>query len=159
MAWARNWPALAAEAVPLLLSLTVSIARSEYSHEADAVRIEFKEEQLQDVIKELIRENFEPYLTSVGGSGLGILSPYAAHRTPGALRASQGVGQVTPPDTPSPNEQIGGGAENGASNLELDPLDTPFLSTSAEELSQWAASLGRWLYVWRSSPLLVAPLA
>ncbi|KAF9484332.1 cystathionine beta-lyase [Pholiota conissans] len=109
---------------------------------------DFKEEQLQDLIDTLIRENFHPYLTSVGGSGLGILSPYAEHRVSGPQgpQMDEELGQVTPPDSP-PNEQISNGFENGTSDHELDPLREHFVSTSGAELSQWASGLGRWLYV------------
>lgn len=113
------------------------------------MHIDFKEEELQDLVNTLIRENFQPYLTSVGGSGLGILSPYAEHR----LAGSQGphvaavLGQVTPPDSPTPSEQISNGVENGTSDLELDPLRAHFVSAAGGELSQWATGLGRWLYV------------
>ncbi|KJA26368.1 hypothetical protein HYPSUDRAFT_36678 [Hypholoma sublateritium FD-334 SS-4] len=108
---------------------------------------EFGEEQLQDLITALIREEFQPYLTSVGGSGLGILSPYAAHRTPGVPPAPQALDQVTPPDTPTPHEQIAGGAAPGADDLARDPLRAPFLAAPDAELAQWAGALGRWLYV------------
>lgn len=70
--------------------------------------------------EELIGSGFRPYLTSVGGSGLGILSPYdPANRspsTPGTL------GQQ-----PSLREA-------------LEAQDT-------EELTEWAEKRGRWLYV------------
>ncbi|KAJ2925518.1 hypothetical protein H1R20_g11578, partial [Candolleomyces eurysporus] len=45
---------------------------------------DFKDGDLQTLIDELIRQDFHPYLTSVGGSGLGILSPFPEHRTPGS---------------------------------------------------------------------------
>lgn len=113
-----------------------------------AIAAEFSEEQLQDLITALIREEFQPYLTSVGGSGLGILSPYAVHRTPGVPPAPQALGQVTPPDTPTPHEQIvGGAAAPGADDLARDPLRAPFLAAPGAELAQWAGALGRWLYV------------
>ncbi|KAF8150764.1 cystathionine beta-lyase [Crassisporium funariophilum] len=112
---------------------------------------DFEDEQLQDLINTLIRENFQPYLTSVGGSGLGILSPYAEHRNRGSQirHAPTGLGQVTPPDTPTPREpfhpEIVDGSEKRVSNL--DALRAPFVSSTMAELPEWAAGLGRWLYV------------
>ncbi|KAF4613766.1 hypothetical protein D9613_007877 [Agrocybe pediades] len=112
---------------------------------------DFKDEQLQDLITTLIREGFQPYLTSVGGSGLGILSPYPEHRNRGSrLRhAPEGFGQVTPPDTPTPREltpdEIAEGLAKGTSDL--DPLRAPFLSSTVAELPGWASELGRWMYV------------
>lgn len=117
----------------------------------NTIDIDFKNEQLQDLITTLIREGFQPYLTSVGGSGLGILSPYPEHRVGGSqntIHASEEFGQVTPPDTPTPQElvpQIVGGVENGSTDL--DPLRGPFVSKTAAELPEWAGDLGRWLYV------------
>jgi len=114
--------------------------------------IDFKDEQLQDLIDSLIRESFQPYLTSVGGSGLGILSPYPEHRNRGSRQvrhAPEGYGQVTPPDTPTPRElssdEIATGLAKGASDL--DPLRAPFLSSTVAELPEWASELGRWMYV------------
>lgn len=113
--------------------------------------IDFKDEHLQDLISTLIRENFQPYLTSVGGSGLGILSPYPEHRNYGSgpYHATVGLGQVTPSDTPTPRElspsQIVDGSEKGSDDLE--PLHTPFLSRTVAELPVWASELGRWMYV------------
>jgi len=112
---------------------------------------DFKDEHLQDLISTLIRENFQPYLTSVGGSGLGILSPYPEHRNYGSgpYHATVGLGQVTPSDTPTPRElspsQIVDGSEKGSDDLE--PLHTPFLSRTVAELPVWASELGRWMYV------------
>ncbi|PBL03760.1 cystathionine beta-lyase [Armillaria gallica] len=91
---------------------------------------DFKEETLKALLDEIVAQQFDPYLTSVGGSGLGILSP---HRTTGSA-AYLPPGQVTPPETPSP----GGGGVN------LCPV---FQAKRVLELSQWADSLGRWLYV------------
>ncbi|PPR02595.1 hypothetical protein CVT24_002166 [Panaeolus cyanescens] len=115
---------------------------------------DFKDEQLQDLINELIRENFQPYLTSVGGSGLGILSPYAEHRIRGAARGSGSQGQagdggdfaqVTPPETPTPGDASPQFVADASGDLE--PLRTPFLNSSLTELPEWSAGLGRWLYV------------
>ncbi|KAF9532585.1 cystathionine beta-lyase [Crepidotus variabilis] len=106
---------------------------------------DFKDEQLQDLIDGLIREGFQPYLTSVGGSGLGILSPYAEHRNRRSRpeHAPEGFGQVTPPDTPLPRESSSEEGNDG----DLDPLRAPFVSADLAELPEWATGLGRWLYV------------
>ena len=114
---------------------------------------DFEDERLQDLISVLIRESFHPYLTSVGGSGLGILSPYAEHRNRGSQvhrpPGEREFGQVTPPDTPIPREppqpEIVDGYTKGASDL--DPLRASFVSSTVAELPGWASGLGRWLYV------------
>jgi hypothetical protein len=112
---------------------------------------EFEDERLQDLMSVLIREGFQPYLTSVGGSGLGILSPYAEHRSCGSTipRPPGDFGQVTPPDTPTPREEaqpeIVDGNEKGTSDL--DALRACFEGSTVAELPEWASGLGRWLYV------------
>ena len=100
---------------------------------------------------DLIRENFEPYVTSVGGSGLGILSPYPEHRnqdaTPSSSRACEHVptfGQVTPPETPMP-EHLNVSTPRGAEGVET--LRAPFETIPTDGLSEWANGQGRWLYV------------
>lgn len=106
---------------------------------------------MQDLIKDLIREGFEPYLTSVGGSGLGILSPYAEHRNreSGISRPRADVGQATPPDTPMPIAQkhleIVDSDKNAGRNL--DSLRASFETITISELATWGDELGRWLYV------------
>ncbi|KAJ6570174.1 Cys/Met metabolism PLP-dependent enzyme-domain-containing protein [Mycena vulgaris] len=99
-----------------------------------------QEAALTALMAELTQEKFVPYLTSVGGSGLGILSPY----TPPNLGAASAVavvlpGQVTPPETP------------GAAPLDAgvgDPLlRLAFEKQGLPALAQWADNLGRWLYV------------
>lgn len=90
---------------------------------------------------DLIREGFQPYLTSVGGSGLGILSPYAEHRNRRSRvhYEQEGYGQVTPPDTPLPRD--------GEGEAKIEALKAPFASTTSQDLTTWASELGRWLYV------------
>ncbi|KAF9466537.1 cystathionine beta-lyase [Collybia nuda] len=107
----------------------------------------FKAQDLDDLISELIRQDFQPYLTSVGGSGLGILSPYRHHRIRrSATRpTAQALGQVTPPETPIPRDGLG--VETKDEDETLEPLRTSFETESILELSNWADSLGRWLYV------------
>lgn len=90
---------------------------------------------MADLLAELSANNFDPYLTSVGGSGLGILSPYPEHRNPSA---NVPQGQVTPPETP---DEAANGPQLGNS------LRTSFEVNSLSELSGWAHDLGKWLYV------------
>ncbi|RXW24293.1 hypothetical protein EST38_g1553 [Candolleomyces aberdarensis] len=106
---------------------------------------DFKDGDLQALIDELIRQGFQPYLTSVGGSGLGILSPFPEHRTPGSdsHHSRQDAGQFTPPETPNPEIAEGYEKQSG----EFNPLRPSFEDAVTTDLPQWAASLGRWLYV------------
>ncbi|KAJ7056569.1 Cys/Met metabolism PLP-dependent enzyme-domain-containing protein [Mycena amicta] len=83
-------------------------------------------------------KQFVPYPAAVGGSGLGILSPY----TPPNLTQSEATvpaDQVTPPETPGLRSlDVGNG----------DPLlRIAFEKQSIDSLSKWADGLGRWLYV------------
>ncbi|KAG7089875.1 hypothetical protein E1B28_011514 [Marasmius oreades] len=96
---------------------------------------DFTTDVMQDLLAELSANNFDPYLTAVGGSGLGILSPHDKHRVKRAERAVPG--QVTPPK--SPREQ----------SVEVydDTLRPSFETMTISELSEWAQELGRWLYV------------
>jgi hypothetical protein len=113
-------------------------------HEVDAEHADFKSELATLVMEELIREGFEPYLTSVGGSGLGILSPYAEHRTrePHMVPIPEESGQLTPPGTPGPRK-----ISKGSPSSQLESLRQPFLSTNLAGMAEWATGLGRWLYV------------
>ncbi|KAK7032850.1 cystathionine beta-lyase [Favolaschia claudopus] len=96
---------------------------------------DFQQDTLDKLLADLVRENFVPYPTSVGGSGLGILSPY----TPPNLKQEPqpqvtAPGQVTPPETP--------GADAGDQQLRLS-----FEKQSMTNLARWAQDLGRWVYV------------
>lgn len=107
---------------------------------------DFKDEQLNTLIDELIREGFHPYLTSVGGSGLGILSPYPEHRTRGSdpQPPRQGAGgPVTPPETPTPDVA----ERHKKQPVASDPLRPTFETAATTDLAEWTTSLGRWLYV------------
>lgn len=100
-------------------------------------------------MNDLIRENYEPYITSVGGSGLGILSPHPEHHNRGAFAArthkhTQAEGQVTPPDTPAPE---GAQLNDTAATGEAEMLRVSFETSSVEGLTEWANGLGKWLYV------------
>lgn len=120
---------------------------------ADSI-IDFKSEDLQRLVEDLIRENYEPYISSVGGSGLGILSPYPEHRNREVISASgsqtrthvQTDGQVTPPETPAPDRQAQLW-DGSVGDKEAETLCAPFKTTSIDHLSEWASGLGRWLYV------------
>ncbi|KIL64253.1 hypothetical protein M378DRAFT_106435 [Amanita muscaria Koide BX008] len=99
---------------------------------------DFNNQSLQDLINNLIRKKFEPYLTSVGGSGFGILSPYHARRhLRSATRTVPGgeTGPVTPP--PESVHPLDGPTD----------LRTTFETTASEDLATWANDVGRWLYV------------
>jgi len=105
---------------------------------------DFNEDALQDLISDLLRENFDPYLTSVGGSGLGILSPYGQHRNP-TTETHRLTGQVTPPETPTP--QFSPVKFEGDNTSCPDPLRALFETRTISELPGWADGLGRWGYV------------
>ena len=67
--------------VPLLSSLMVSISpRLDTPCLVLTHTLDFKAEALKALLAELSANDFDPYMTSVGGSGLGILSPYQEHR-------------------------------------------------------------------------------
>ncbi|KZT29708.1 cystathionine beta-lyase [Neolentinus lepideus HHB14362 ss-1] len=86
---------------------------------------DIREDVLQQLIAELLSDNFQPYLTSVGGSGLGILSPYGLNAP------------FTPPAETDTSE----------SYVTREPLRATFQEKTGAELSEWAESRGRWLYV------------
>lgn len=96
---------------------------------------DFKEETLQDLISALASDNFDPYLTSVGGSGLGILSPY--RQSPPMVS-----GPATPPETPN-----GQGIPATEVDTSPAPLRMSFESKNMDELAGWADGLGRWMFV------------
>lgn len=78
-----------------------------------------KESVLRALIEALTSSGFQPYLTSVGGSGLGVLSPYDP--------ANYAVASENP-DRPA-------------------SLREAFEGKNIEELAGWAEQRGRWLYV------------
>ena len=78
-----------------------------------------KESVLRALIEALTSSGFRPYLTSVGGSGLGVLSPYDPAKY--AVASSN-------PDQPA-------------------SLREAFEGKKIEELAEWAEQRGRWLYV------------
>lgn len=98
--------------------------------------IDVPEDKLHDLMNDLRNDGFEPYLTSVGGSGVGILSPYRAQVRPKP---------ATPPETPNESEEDEKliGVQPGSG----EPLRSTFESKLSSDLSHWAEGQGRWLYV------------
>lgn len=94
---------------------------------------DFSANQLQSLISELATNDFDAYLAAVGGSGLGILSPYN-HGTLSAMNPGAYTGPITPPETP----------EEG---LEGKTLREQFTAVGTEKFAQWADGRGRWLFV------------
>jgi len=83
----------------------------------------------------LSTDNFDAYVTSVGGSGLGILSPYGHP-------AQSESAPVTPPETPNSNLK-----DIDADGTVLEALRACFETKTNGELAKWAEGLGRWLFV------------
>jgi len=81
-----------------------------------------KESVLRALTEELASSGFRPYLTSVGGSGLGILSPY----DPANYAVASPKGES--PDHPPSLREV-------------------FEAQGIEELTAWAEQRGRWMYV------------
>jgi len=107
---------------------------------------DFKAQDLQDLISELIREGFEPYLTSVGGSGLGILPPYRHNRNRRSS-APRPVQDLTSPETPIPGEDLHPVSRITKDTSAFEPLRTSFETSSRSQLTAWVEGLGHWLYV------------
>lgn len=82
-----------------------------------------KDSVLGALAEELRSSGFRPYLTSVGGSGLGVLSPYDP--------ANHGLDSSS---TPGPLSQ-------------QPSLREALEAQGIEELTEWAEQRGRWLYV------------
>ncbi|THH10897.1 hypothetical protein EW145_g1028 [Phellinidium pouzarii] len=97
----------------------------------------FSEDQLKQLMSELLNDGFVPYLTSVGGSGIGILSPYGTSATPSVYGAL-----ATPPETP----KVSGSLTKDAP-LYFTRLQHAFDAVSAVRFADWAEQTGRWLYV------------
>lgn len=120
--------------VTLVPDGTCSLLSSFLDFSSSDFRVDFPATQLDALSADLAADNFDPYLTAVGGSGLGILSPYNADSTtstePGAF-----TGPITPPETP------------GGGDVSTKTLRAHFSSVSVDELGQWAEQRGRWLFV------------
>ncbi|KAJ7454764.1 cystathionine beta-lyase [Mycena latifolia] len=99
---------------------------------------DFQETALDGLMTALTQEKFVPYLTSVGGSGLGILSPYTPVTLGHGASTVVPPEQVTPPQTP----------DLSAADAPGDPsVRLAFEKQDVLQLAQWADGLGRWLYV------------
>jgi len=93
---------------------------------------------LDKLISSLEEDGYGTYLTSVGGSGLGVLSPYNDDG-----ESHLDGGPVTPPETPLPT-----GSPRDEDNVGLyRSQKTVFEGKSSAELVEWMESRGRWLYV------------
>jgi len=93
---------------------------------------------LDKLISSLEEDGFGTYLTSVGGSGLGILSPY--NDDP---ESRLDDGPVTPPETPG----LGGSPGAGDGVGVYQSHRAVFEKKGPAELVEWMESRGRWLYV------------
>jgi hypothetical protein len=102
--------------------------------------VDFEVATLKNLIIDLRQEGFEPYWTSVGGNGLGILCSYDRHPSDHP-RPVHVPGQVTPPETPGDEVREIGNAKTA------DSLRMSFETQTVSELAEWAAARGRWLYV------------
>lgn len=87
-------------------------------------------------MNDLRNDGFEPYLTSVGGSGVGVLSPY---------RARPVERPATPPETPAESDEDERFIARDSDSV--DPLRASFETKLTHDLSHWAEGQGRWLYV------------
>lgn len=81
-----------------------------------------KDSVLRALVEGLTNSGYRPYLTSVGGSGLGVLSPYDP--------ANYAVA-----------------SSNGEDADQQASLREAFEDKGIEELAGWAEQRGRWLYV------------
>lgn len=100
--------------------------------------VDLEQDNLDRLISSLEEGGYGTYLTSVGGSGLGILSPY--NRDPESHLED---GPVTPPETPAPGRSSGTEDGVGLYNSHR----AVFERKSPTELVEWMESRGRWLYV------------
>ena len=96
---------------------------------------DFPASSLDALNAELRAANFEPYVTAVGGSGLGVLSPY--DHSQGVERPVPFRGPITPPETPS----------ELSNDVDTRSLREQFSTISEAQLGEWADGQGRWLFV------------
>ncbi|KAH9940977.1 cystathionine beta-lyase [Amylocystis lapponica] len=82
---------------------------------------DFQDSALESLIAALEADKFQPYVTAVGGSGLGILSPYNFEESGDALVNGDAAGQST--------------------------IRDQFEKMDVEQLPNWAETRGRWGYV------------
>lgn len=83
--------------------------------------LDFAASLLEELIADLVKDNFQPYVTAVGGSGLGVLSPWHPQAP-----------LETPPHTPEVGKE---------------QLRSVFAMTPIPELTKLAEERGRWLFV------------
>nr|VWO95875.1 Mannose-6-phosphate isomerase (EC (Phosphohexomutase) (Phosphomannose isomerase) (PMI) [Ganoderma boninense] len=98
---------------------------------------DFQDEKLQALISALFTDGYQPYITAVGGSGLGILSPYDDI----VADPDADSPPLSPPATPDPNRE---------DSLDVTPqpsIRNGFETITTLELPQWASDRGKWLYV------------
>lgn len=98
---------------------------------------DFQDEKLQTLISALLSDGYQPYITAVGGSGLGILSPYDDI----AADPNADSPPLSPPATPDPNR------EDGIHGAPQPSIRKGFETITTLELPQWASERGKWLYV------------
>lgn len=96
--------------------------------------VDLEQDNLDKLISSLEEGGYGTYLTSVGGSGLGILSPYNRDSEP-----HLDDGPVTPPETPALGSSPGTGLYRSHKAV--------FEKKSPAELVEWMESRGKWLYV------------
>ena len=104
----------------------------------EVISLDLEQANLEKLISLLEGDGYGTYLTSVGGGGLGILSPY--NRDP---ESHLDDGPVTPPETPA----LGGSPGDGDGIGLYKSHRAVFESKSPAELVEWMESRGRWLYV------------
>jgi hypothetical protein len=100
--------------------------------------LDFEQAHLDHLISLLGEDGYDTYLASVGGSGLGILSPYNRN-----AESHLDDGPVTPPETPA----LGGSPGDDDGVRLYRSQRAAFESKSPAELVEWMESRGRWLYV------------
>ncbi|KDQ19224.1 hypothetical protein BOTBODRAFT_126004 [Botryobasidium botryosum FD-172 SS1] len=86
---------------------------------------DFSDSALRELLVGLEKDGYEPHVTTIGGSGLGILSPYDENNYPSGSDSE---------DASAPEKQP-------------ESLRKAFERQGVEELAPWAEGRGRWLYV------------
>jgi len=104
----------------------------------ESVPVDLEQDNLDRLVSSLEEDGYGTYLTSVGGSGLGILSPYNCDP-----ESHLEDGPVTPPETPGLGDSPGTGDGVGLYTSHR----AVFEMKSPAELVEWMESRGRWLYV------------
>ena len=105
---------------------------------AETSSLDLEQANLDKLVSSLEEDGFGTYLTSVGGSGLGVLSPYNDDS-----ESRLDDGPVTPPETPA----FGGSPGDGDGVGLHQSRRAVFERKSSADLVEWMESRGRWLYV------------